>query len=138
MYIKFKQGSIKVEVIGNALYVGDEIVLDARTITFPKGSKVYYAEPTKKKMVIVIEHPPIRFVEDPPRVDLVANDRFYYMGFDVRATDLDFEKYLTVVVPGSFLYDYVIVTSNKSEVAMSAKRKAYLEETEKSSIIYLL
>ncbi len=138
MYVKFKSGAIKVEVIGNAIYVGNSIVLDARTLTFPKGSKVYYAEPTKKKAVIVVEHEPLKLEERPPAVDMVANDKRHYMGFEVRATDLDFRWYLTIVVPGSFLYDYAIISPDKSEVVMSAKRKVYVEETSKSEVVYLV
>ncbi|UXD22031.1 hypothetical protein IPA_01005 [Ignicoccus pacificus DSM 13166] len=138
MYVKFKRGALKVEIHGNALIVGDRIVLDARSITFPKGSKVYQGEPDKKRRVLVIEHEELKLEEFPPTVDMVSGERRYFHGFELRAADLDFEKYLTVVVPGSFLYDYAIITPSKTEIVMSAKRNAYLEETSKASIIYLL
>ncbi len=138
MYVKYNKGAIKVEVHGNALIVNDSIVLDARSLSFPKGAKVFYAEPSKKKRAIVIEHEELKLVDFPPSVEMVAGERKYFNGFELRAVDLGFEKYLTVVVPGSFLYDYVIITPRKSEVVMSFKRQVYVEEGSKNTIVYLV
>jgi hypothetical protein len=138
LFVKYKKGALKVEMQGNALRVADLIVLDARSITFPKGSKAFQAEPDKKRRAIVVYHPELRLDEMPPQVDMMYGERKYYHGFELRAVDLDFEKYLTVLVPGSFLYDYAIITPTKTEVIMSAKRKMFLEETSRSTIIYLL
>lgn len=138
MYVKFKKGSLKVDFHGNALIVGDKITLDARSLTFPKDAKVYYAEPTKKKIAIIATYEPLELIERPPRVDMVHGEVKLLNAFELRAVDLDFEVYLTVVVPGSFLYDYAIITPSKTEIIASTKRKIYLEKTSKSSIVYLL
>ena len=138
MFVKYKKGALRIEFHGNALIVGDKIVLDSRSITFPKGAKVYYAEPTKKKMALIALHEPLELLKSPPRVDMVYGESKFVNGFELRAVDLDFEVYLTVVVPGSFLYDYAIITPTKTEIMMSAKRNVYLEETSSSSVVYLV
>ena len=137
-FVKFKNFSIKLDVSGNAMIVADKIVLDARSITLPKESKVFYAEPTVKKRTLYATYNELPTHEFPPTVDMVANDRRVFRGFEVRAVDMDFEQYLTIVVPGSFLYDYVIITKKKMGIVMSAKRESYLEETSKSKILYLV
>ena len=136
--MKYKKGALKVDFHGNALIVDDKIVLDSRSIAFPKGTEVRYAEPTKKKMALIALHEPLKLSERPPRIDMVYGETKFINGFELRAVDLDFEIYLTVVVPGSFLYDYAIVTPSKTEIVMSAKRNVYLEEASSSSVVYLV
>ncbi len=137
-YVKFKKFSLKLDVTGNALIVADEIVLDARTVTLPKNSEVFYAEPSVKKRAIYAFYNDLKMIDMPPAIDMVANDRRVYRGFEIRAVDMDFEQYLTVVTPGNFLYDYAIITPHKIGIFMSAKREGYVEETAKSKILYLV
>ncbi|ABU81187.1 hypothetical protein [Ignicoccus hospitalis] len=137
-FIKFKEYSLKLDVSGNALIVADSIVLDARSVTLPKDSEVRYSEPTVKTRAFYAFYARLPTLTRPPAVDMVANDRRVYRGFEIRAVDLDVQQYLTVVTPGSFLYDYVIITPNKMGIYMNSKREGYLEETSKSKILYLV
>jgi len=129
---------MKIDVVGSALSVADKIVLDNRIITLPKESRVYYAEPTVKKRSLYAFYNRLPTLKSPPSIDMVANERRVYRGFEIRAVDIDVEQYLTVVTPGSFLYDYVIITPTKMGIYLSAKRDAYLEETSKSKVLYLV
>ena len=137
-FIKFKKFALEVDIAGNALIVANKIVLDARSVTLPKEAEVRYAEPSVKRRAFYAFYERLPTAEFPPAVDMVANDRRVYRGFELRATDLDVEQYLTVVTPGSFLYDYVIITPNKMGIYLSSKREGYLEETSKSKILYLV
>ena len=61
-----------------------------------------------------------------PRVDIVG--RNYVGNFEVIYTNLEFEQYLTVITPASFIYDYAVLTNRELMVQMPARRKIYYEE----------
>ncbi len=138
VYVKFKNIVFEVKVHGNALFIANSIVLDARSITLPKESEIFYAEPEVKKRVVYAFYNPLKGVERPPYVDMLAGERRVFGGFELRAVDMDFEQYLTVITPGSFLYEYTIVTPRKLALVTSAKRDFYLEDTEKRKIIHIV
>jgi hypothetical protein len=80
----------------------------------------------------------IEFVEEvqplnPPRIDIVG--RNYVGNFEVVYTDLEFERYLTVITPADFLYDYFVLTSTDLMLYMQSKRKIYYEEEPFDKII---
>ncbi len=58
--------------------------------------------------------------------------------YDARSIDVGFEKYLTIVVPGFFLYDYVIISSWRMAVKSPAKRSFYFDHTDASLTIYIV
>ena len=137
----YSKGAWRVRSVGGGVEVSGgrrKLIFDARTITAPKDSEVRVAEPSVKKRTIYVFHEDLGFIESPPYIDLRAGQSRVYENFDLRPVDLDFEQYLTIVTPGSFLYDYVIVTKRKTGVIMSAKRDVYIEETKNSLIIYLV
>jgi len=61
-----------------------------------------------------------------PRIDIVG--RSYVGNFEVIYTDLDFEKYLTIITPANFLYDYAVLTTTDIMFHMVARRQVYFEE----------
>ncbi len=61
-----------------------------------------------------------------PRIDVVG--RNYVGNFEVIYTDLDFEKYLTIITPANFLYDYAVITTTELMFHMIARRQVYFEE----------
>ncbi len=141
VYIMYSKGAWRVRSVGGAVEISGKdgkIILDARTITIPKESKVKVAEPSVKKRTLYVFHRDLGFIDSPPYIDLRAGQSRVYENFDLRPVDLDFEQYLTIVTPGSFLYDYAIITRKKTGVIMSAKREIYVEETKNSLIIYLV
>ncbi len=138
IYVKFKDYIIEIKVHGNALIVADSIVLDARSVTLPKESQVYYAEPKVKQRVVYAFYNELKGVERPPYVDMLAGERRVFGSFELRAVDMDFERYLTVVTPGSFLYEYAIITPKKLALVTSAKRDFYLEDTGRRKIIHIV
>ena len=138
IYVKFKEKVFEVKLHGNALIVNDEIVLDARSITLPKDAEVFYAEPKLKNRVVYAFYSPLKSVEKPPYVDMLSGERRVYGSFELRAVDADFEQYLTVITPGSFLYEYAIITPKKLAIVTSAKRDFYLEDTGKRKIIHIV
>ncbi len=137
----YSKGAWRVRSVGSSVEVigrKGKIILDARTIAVPKDSEIKIAEPSVKKRTIYVFHDDLGLVDSPPYIDLRAGQSRVYENFDLRPVDLDFEQYLTIVTPGSFLYDYVIISRKKTGVIMSAKREVYVEETGKSLIVYLV
>ncbi|RLG82716.1 MAG: hypothetical protein DRO40_06905 [Thermoprotei archaeon] len=61
-----------------------------------------------------------------------------YENFEVRYQDMGFEKFLTIVTPGAYLYEYVILTAEILTVAYSAKREAYVDIEPGLATIYFV
>jgi len=62
-----------------------------------------------------------------PRIDVVGRG-IIDSSYEVIATDLGFEKYLTIIPPSASLYNYSVVTSHELLVQLPIKRKVYYEE----------
>ncbi len=68
-----------------------------------------------------------------------ATSRLLMLGlFDIRSTDIGVERYLTVVTPGHFIYDMVIVSSARIGVAAPMRRSFYFDRDEDSLTMYLV
>lgn len=48
--------------------------------------------------------------------------------FEVRITDLDFTKYLTIIMPGTFLYNYALLSDDELIIETSTKKEVYFEK----------
>lgn len=61
-----------------------------------------------------------------------------YGNFEIRRQDFDFEKYMTIITPGAYLYEYIIITSDTIAVAYSLHRDAYVDVEEGLTTIYFV
>ncbi len=57
-------------------------------------------------------------------------------GFEARVTSIGASPYLTVITPGPYLYDYVIVSENTVAAACSGKRSIYVDRDEDAVTLY--
>lgn len=89
----------------------------------------------KRKYIYVYFVDPIEPL-DAPRID-VSNVEVVD-GFEVRVTDIGFARYLTIITPGAYLYNYVIVSDNVLAAEVNIRREVYYERTARGVTIYML
>lgn len=70
------------------------------------------------------------------RIDI--NDIEVINGFEVRITNIEVARYLTIITPGAYLYNYVIISDNILSAEVNTRREVYYEKTGKGLTIYLL
>lgn len=59
-------------------------------------------------------------------------------GFELRYTNIDFSRYLTVITPGIFLYNYMIISDNEVFIETSVNKEVYFEELKGALTIYFV
>jgi hypothetical protein len=128
-YVRWGRGALRLAVSSDVL----EVTAANANIVFELRSVIVEAKYTYKKDVEGANKRNlyIGFAEEikpleAPRVDIASRNYIGY--FEVIYTDLEFERYLTVITPASFLYDYVVLTSSELMLQMSPRRKVYFEE----------
>jgi hypothetical protein len=121
--------ALRLEVGSDTLRViaeNADIVLEPRMADInAKYSYKKEVEDSNRKTLYIGLREPIKPLKA-PRIDIVG--RSYVGNFEVIYTDLDFEKYLTIITPASFLYDYVVLTTTEIMFHMIARRQVYFEE----------
>lgn len=65
-------------------------------------------------------------------------ERLLVGGFEVTGTDVEFSRYLTIITPGFFLYNYAILTDGSLALEASARREAYFDEGGGKLTLYLV
>ena len=138
-HARWGRGVLRMRVRGEALEVEASnayFLFEPRTIVAEVGySSRLEIEDERKRRVVVEFSEELKPLEA-ERVNIVGGG---YLGlFEVRITDLDFERYLTIVTPGGHLYDYAIITSTKLYVESSVKRKFFFEEQPFTKIVMYL
>ena len=73
---------------------------------------------------------------DASRIDI--GDVEVINGFEVRITNIEVARYLTIITPGAYLYNYVIVSDNILSAEVNTRREVYYEKMDKGLMIYLL
>lgn len=58
--------------------------------------------------------------------------------YDIKYTRIDYDEYYTVILPGFFLYDYIVLTSDEIAVAMSIKRRVFYERIDSRLVLYIV
>ncbi|KSW11984.1 hypothetical protein CF15_04125 [Pyrodictium occultum] len=128
-YVRWGPGALELRVMSDALELraaNARMLFEPRSILLEaRYSYRKEVEDKNRKTLYIGFAEPLKPLEA-PRVDIVG--RTYVGYFEVIYTDLDFEKYLTVITPASFLYDYFVVTTRDLMVHLQAKRKLYYEE----------
>ncbi len=129
VYAKWGQGVLELIVRGETLVVrgaNAELVFEPRSILVEAEyvSKRDLADGKRKRLYIdfASEFKPL----EPRRIDIVGTRMIGL--FEIRVTDLDFDRFLTVITPGSFLYTYIVLSTKTLMVETSAKRKIFYEE----------
>jgi len=111
------------------------ITLLPREIKVVDGiSKFSEEESSRKRYVRVFFEKPIEPINEKP-------ERPYegiFENYEVRFANLGFSKYLTVIVPGSFLYNYIVLSENSISIECSVKKTIYFEKTGSSLTIYFV
>lgn len=59
-------------------------------------------------------------------------------GYEIRRQDLGFDEYLTIITPGTHLYDYIILSSSTLAIVLSGKRQVYFDKEDTVLTIYIV
>ena len=128
--------ALRLTVSGDTLVVEAEnarITLEPRSIAVEAGYRYKREiEDKSRKNLYIGFSEPLKPIEA-PRVDILG--RGFIGNFEVIYTDLDFEKYLTIITPASAVYDYVVLTNEELMVQMPPRRKLYYEEEPYDKIV---
>ncbi len=139
-YVKWGQTkALELRVSGDTLTIraaNMEIRMEPRSLEL-RGKYTYKreVEDQSRKTLYIGFGEKLQPVEA-PRIDILGSA--YVGNFEVRYTDLDFEKYLTVITPANYLYDYAVVTTRELMLHMSPRRKVYYEEEPYDHLIVYL
>ena len=63
---------------------------------------------------------------------------FILRNFEVKILDLEFERYITIITPGPFLYNYVIISQDQLVIELSGKREVYIDRELKMITVYIV
>ncbi len=140
-YIKWGSGSILLKSIASDLVLKtDNLYLELRQrVVVVEGSIGSYeivssGRSGKRKHVYI----KLRDSVKPLGRKGVVVDREYIDNFEIRVLEKEFGKYITVVTPGAFLYDYIILSDDIIMVSLSGKREAYIDLEDNRLTIYVV
>ncbi len=143
-YVKWGVGkALELEVAQDVLMIrgrGFEAALEPRSVHV-EAEEFYVREYAgDKRKWVYVDLP--RGVEglEAPRVDIDSGSPKLLGYFQVQLTEVEgLDRYLTILTPGGFLYDYVVLTSDRLMFETKARRKTYQEGVPGESItIYLV
>lgn len=138
-YLRWDDGYVMFELRDSEyllLFANNTILFRPRSIFVEKnvaGNKIVYSKKKRYVYVIFSKHllPYSEFGKK-------AVDEYIDYQIEVRYTRLKYGNYLTINLPGAYLYDHVILTDDQMCIIISAKRNAYFERTDDGLTIYLV
>ncbi len=129
LYVKWGSGGLEVELAPQLITViakNATLYFEPRDViieTDYNGTNVF--NDSKRTYVYVWFKKEIEPL-DAPRIDVVG--RYVDELGEIRAVDLGFNKYLTIVTPGDFIYGYAVLTPIALLVQTSGRRKVFFEK----------
>ncbi len=141
-YVRWGPGkALELEVAEDVMIIRGrniEVDLEPRSVRIeaPEFYVKEYSDEKRKR--VYVELPQGVEGLEAPRIDIDSKSMVGY--FEVRVSEIEgLDRFLTIVTPGGFLYDYVIITSDKLMFETSARRKTYQENVPGETItIYLV
>ena len=139
VYARWGSGVLEVTVRGETLIVraaNAEMVFEPRSALIAARYSSHRVLGDDRRVRVYVDlAEPLKPLEA-KRIDLVGSR---VLGlFEVRVTDLEFSRYLTVVTPAGFLYDYLVVSDERVLLEGSGRRRVYFEEEPFEKVIVYL
>ncbi len=139
--IAWGDGHLEVKAIDNELLVkaGNLKIMLRPRVIIVEGVQTEHevgeaGKRSKKKYVYIYPDQGIRSLEGRGKIINEYNmDRF-----EIKYQRLSFNEYLTIITPGEYLYDYIIITRDTITIAMSGKREPYFYKENNRLTIYLV
>ena len=129
VYVKWGSGGLEVRLSRGLIAV---LAANAALYFEPRSVLVEadYEEPAaisdEKRLYVYIGFRGKLEPLEAPRIDVVG--RYVDELGELRVVDLEFNRYLTIVTPGDFLYDFAVITPDKLFFQADARRKVYFEK----------
>ena len=132
--IDFKARNNELEIITGDL----KIILRPRAIIFINGVTDYElgesGRKAKKKYIYIY---PRNGIEPINKCGKLLKE-YTLDRFEIMYQKLSFNEYMTIITPGEYLYDYIILTNDTVTIAMSGKKEAYFYREEDKLTIYIV
>ncbi len=140
LYLRWVKGkALGVKIGGGELEViaaNTKIALHPRDIVVEGKVKGYEdIVAGKRKYVYVYFNEPLIGLT-PPRIDLGNVE--VIGGFEIRVTRINSTGYLTIITPGAYLYNYVIISLEALSAEVNTRREVYYEDTGTGVAVYIL
>ncbi len=138
-YLRWDDGYVMFELRDSEyllLFANNTILFRPRSIFVEKnvaGNKIVYS---KKRRYVYVTFS--KYLLPYSESGNKAVDEYIDYRIEVRYTRLKYGNYLTINLPGAYLYDHVILTDDQICIVISAKRNAYFERTDDGLTIYLV
>lgn len=135
--IPWKSGYIVIDYTIDKLNISalnNSFELKPRTIVVSKFDK--YVEAVNRRRYIYIY-----FIEElkpfinSNEVVFRENDIDFY---EINYTKLDYDEYYTIILPGHFIYEYIVLTSDELAVMLSIKRRVFYERVDSKLVLYIV
>ena len=129
VYVKWDSGGLEVRLSRGLITV---VAANAALYFEPRSVLVEadYEEPVaisdEKRLYVYIGFRGKLEPLEAPRIDVVG--RYVDELGELRLVDLEFNRYLTILTPGDFLYDFAVITPDKLFFQTNARRKVYFEK----------
>jgi len=114
-----------------------ELELRPRTIILKNYSRYRVGTDQRRKYVYVYFDEKIKPLDKCDQFLEIKGVR-YIDSYEFRYTRTFYDEYYTIVVPGIFYIEYIILSSTKLGIVLSKKREVYFEETSEYLIIYIV
>lgn len=143
LYAKWPKGAVKLLVGADRAVVSGRnfrLELEPRAIYFrgPWDDVEEASFPRRKNLYITVSEA-LEGDSAPPRIDVANGDEVVLRSFEVRLNLLEgVDSFLTLITPGTFLYDYAILTSRKFMAEMSSRRRVYASKANDMVEIYIV
>ncbi len=129
VYARWGGGAVELRVRGESFAVraaNAELLFEPRYVVVEARYAARRSVSDERRTRVYVELAEEIKPLEPRRIDLVGSR---VLGlFEVRLTDIEFRRYLTVVTPAGFLYDYFVVSDDTVMLEASARRKVFFEE----------
>ncbi len=138
-YVRWFEGAAAARASDGVLelvFSNARIVLEPRRLLLEGvGARQRSRNDGRRLRVLLEASEPLKPITPPPRIDIDYTG--VVGGFQVMYTSLGFENYITVVTPGTHLYDYVVVSSTLVYMEASGRRTAFYEGLDGGLAVYL-
>jgi hypothetical protein len=129
LYVDIRDEVLVLQAVNNVLE------LRPRTLIVKKYRGYRIGEDPKNKYLYIYLAEKIRSFPGK-----ISSEKEEYMigNYVLKRTITKYDEYYTIITPGYFLYEYIILTSEEIGIAMSRKREVYFEPENGSLIVYLV
>ena len=139
--IKYVDGSIEYYLSGDILVVkalNNAFEFRPRAIIIDSAGEYLEGVLSKYKYIYVDFPEPLKPLPFQPTIKTGNAGKYMIGNYELRYTNTPIGEYYTVITPGTHLYEYVILTTDRLGVKTSRKREVYYDRTDSTLTLYFV